>query len=317
VADFAAGRGQSVYRAAAPPAIDQLPPPRYDLLPHSRIGAWLPAQAARGCPLPCSFCSVTAFHQGRYRKRPVEQVVRDVRLARRQGVSHIAFIDDNITIDPNFAGALFEALIPEKITWMSQASLQIAGRPDLLALARRSGGRLLSFGIESLNPSSLALVEKGWQAPDDYVEAIRRIRAQGIDVSTEMIIGFDTDSPDVFQRTLRFLLDNRISVPRVHILTPIPGTPLFGQLEREGRILHHDYARYTGGQVVFRPLQFTAEELQAAYWKLYTRLFSWRNIAHRVLPNPAGLGPFMRGVVLGTNLHYRGHVRRRITPGIV
>lgn len=313
LADFAAGRLRRIYQGRAPD-IATLPLPRYDLLPGRLLGPWRPVQATRGCPFTCDYCSITAYFGQRYRKRPVDQVIRDVRAA---GTRFIAFIDDNIGVDWKWCAELWEALIPEGITWMSQCSLHIADRPEMLALARRSGCRLLSFGIESTNPASLANHDKAWNRPDRYPEAVARIRGHGIDVSTEMIIGLDGDDSTTFRKTYDFLMDNEISVPRIHIMTPVPGTPLYRRLEEEGRIDETDLARFTGGQVVFRPLAFDRDELQREYWRLYEKLFTRRAILHRIGRNHARLGAFMRAFVIGVNLHYRGHIRRRITPGIV
>jgi len=111
--------------------------------------------------------------------------------------------------------------------------------------------------------------------------------------------------------------DNRISVPRVHILTPIPGTPLYDTMRAEGRILVEDFTQYSGGRVVFKPRLMEPERLQQKYWNMYERLFSWKGILHRVGRNHAGLEPYMSAFVFGVNLHYRAHIHRRITPGIV
>jgi radical SAM superfamily enzyme YgiQ (UPF0313 family) len=315
--DAAAGRLQRVYRAGDPPDIASLPVPRYDLMDGARFGWWRPVQATRGCPFPCRFCSIAAFFRRTYRKRPVEAVLRDVHEAKRNGARAIAFIDDNIAVDFDWSAELFRALIPEKIVWISQCSLHIAERPDLLSLARRSGCQLLSFGIESTNEASLAAMHKEWNRPDRYAEAVRTIRRHGIEVSTEMILGLDADDGSVFERTYDFLMANRIAVPRVHIMTPIPGTPLYDELETDGRILSRDFSRYSGGKVVYRPRRISAEDLQAGYWKLYERLFTWRGIVRRVRRNPAKVGPLVRALTFGVNLHYRNHIRRRICPGIV
>jgi radical SAM superfamily enzyme YgiQ (UPF0313 family) len=209
------------------------------------------------------------------------------------------------------------ALIPEKIIWMSQCSIHISDKPDMLALAYKSGCRLLSFGIESTNPESLASVEKDFNKPANYEAALRTIRKHGIDVSTEMIIGMDGDREDVFQNTYDFILKNRISIPRVHILTPVPGTPLYKELLDEGRILHDDFSQYSGGRVVFKPKNIDPVDLQKNYWKLYEQLFTRTNILKRISGSPLFQGPYMRAVVLAINLHYRSHIRQRITPGIV
>lgn len=315
--DFAAGRLQSIYRMTRRPDIASLPLPRYDLMNRPTLGIWRPVQATRGCPFTCSFCSITSFFNQSYRKRPVDQVIRDVRAAKRSSSRYIAFIDDNIGVDWDYAAELWQALISEKILWMSQCSLHIADHPDMLQLAYRSGCRLLSFGIESTDPQSLSWVDKAWNRPERYREAIETIRKAGIEISTEMIIGIDGDDASVFQKTYDFIMENRITIPRVHILTPVPGTPLHDQLEQEGRILSQDYGRYSGGQVVYRPLNLNPEELQKGYWQLYEKLFALRAIHWRAGHNLAGLWPYMRGIILAVNLHYRDHIHRRICPGIV
>lgn len=313
LADFSAGRMEPVYRGGVPD-IATLPVPRYDMLPRRLLGAWRPVQATRGCPFTCDYCSITAFFGQRYRKRPVHHVIRDVRAA---GSRFIAFIDDNIGVDWKWCAELWEALVAENVTWMSQCSLHIADRPDMLELARRSGCRLLSFGIESTSPTSLANHDKAWNRPERYADAVARIRDHGIDVSTEMIIGLDGDDESTFERTYDFLMGNEISVPRIHIMTPVPGTPLYRRLEEEGRIVESDLSRFTGGQVVYEPLAFDHEQLQREYWRLYESLFTRRAIFHRIRRNHARLGALMRAFVVGVNLHYRKHIRRRITPGIV
>ncbi|HAD83068.1 MAG: hypothetical protein A2509_01760 [Candidatus Edwardsbacteria bacterium RIFOXYD12_FULL_50_11] len=306
-----------VYVNEAPPDLNDLPVPRYDLFKGRHIGTWMPVQATRGCPFSCTFCSVSAFYSGKYRKRPVEMVIRDVRAATCTGRRRIAFIDDNIGADPVYFEELCTALAGENIIWMSQCSLTIADHPRLLALARKSGCRILSFGVESVNAESLKEIGKERNHPDRYANAIDLIRKNGIDVSTEMIIGFDGDDETVFERTYDFIMKNRISVPRIHILTPVPGTEIRSRLKSEGRITSDDFSCYSGGQVVFQPRAFSAARLQAEYWRLYQRLFSLPAIFHRTVHNNASLDIFTRIFVIGTNLHYRRHIKKRICPGIV
>ena len=315
--DFIAGRMRPLYTMFKRPDINTLPLPRYDLMNRKKLGFWRPVQATRGCPFPCTFCSIQTYFDRTYRKRPVDQIIRDVRAAKKSGSRFIAFIDDNIGVDWKFFEELMQALIPEKIIWMSQCSIHIAAYPDLLALAYRSGCRLLSFGIESTSTESLAWIEKEFNRPFEYKQALNTIRKFGIDVSTEMILGMDGDDDSVFQRTYDFVMDNRISVPRIHILTPIPGTPMYRELEDAGRILSQDFDRYSGGQVVFRPAKIDPEELQKNYWKLYRHLFTAKAILRRMAGIPLKMGPTMRGVILAVNLHYRNHIDRGITPGIV
>jgi radical SAM superfamily enzyme YgiQ (UPF0313 family) len=315
--DFRNGRLQSLYKMDRRPDINTLPLPRYDLMNKRKIGFWRPVQATRGCPFPCTFCSIQSFFQRSYRKRPVDQVIRDVRAAKKSGSRFIAFIDDNIGVDWNYFTELMTALIPEKIIWMSQCSIHIADKPEMLQLAYQSGCRLLSFGIESVNQESISWIEKDFNHPALFKQSIKTIRKHGIDVSTEMIIGMDGDDNSVFQKTYDFIMNNRISVPRVHILTPVPGTPLYSQMTDEGRIINRDFGKYSGGQVVFRPKNIKPDELQTNYWKLYEHLFTRSGILKRTLGSPFPLASIMRGVVMAINLHYRNHIKHRITPGIV
>lgn len=315
--DFLSGELKSHYPMRQRPAIETLPLPRYDLMTPSEKGLWMPVQATRGCPFPCEFCSIQSYFDRSYRKRPVDQIIRDVRAARAAGTRYISFIDDNIGVDWSFFEELMHALIPERIYWASQCSIHLADRPDMMALAYRSGCRILSFGVESVSRTSVESVGKTFNHPSRYPELLARIHDHGIAVSTEMILGLDGDTEETFELTYRLLQDCRIPLPRVYILTPVPGTQMHRQFEEEGRIFNHDIGDYNGGKCVFTPRGMTAAQLDENYWKLYERIYSLRSIARRMRGVPKGMEPRLRAFILGTNLHYRSHVRQRITPGIV
>lgn len=315
--DFLKGNIEPTYEMVDVPDISSFPTPAYDKFNSKYYGLWRPVQATRGCPFPCTFCSISSFFNRSYRKRSIEQVIRDVRAAKANGSKYIAFIDDNIGVDFNYCKELWEALIPEKIIWISQCSIQIAQHDDMLQLAYRSGCRILSFGIETLNEDSLSHIDKEWNNPNNYAKAFANIKRHGIDISTEMILGLDGDDEQVFENTFNFLMENNISLPRMYILTPVPGTSMFNELESEGRIFDYDYLKYVGGSVVYHPKKMSADTLQKGYWSLYKKLYSTKNIFKRLKSNPAKLGLYMRGFVLGTNLIYQNHIRRGITPGIV
>lgn len=315
--DFLAGHLQECYPMTERPDVATLPPPPYHLMSEGEKGLWRPVQATRGCPFPCQFCSIQAFFERGYRKRPIARILEDVRAARATGSRYITFIDDNIGVDWQFFADLMEALVPEQIIWASQCSLHIADRPDMLALAYRSGCRILSFGLESVNPASVASVDKTFNQPARYAELLGRIRDHGIVVSTEMIVGMEGDTEATFEHTYRFLMDNRVPLPRLYIMTPVPGTGMYREFAAEGRIFNHDLADYNGGKCVFRPRGMSAQTLQESYWKLYESLYTYPAIARRMRGVPRDASLPLRGFILATNLHYRGHVRRRITPGIV
>lgn len=313
--DFERGALERVYHGThGPPAF---PTPRYDLLAEKPIGHFLPVQVGRGCPHRCDFCSIAAAYGGRYHRREIPEVLRDVRAARSLGFRRVLLLDDNIAADPRYALALFAEVERLGVEWMGQCALSIAHEPALLAAAARSGCTTLSFGLESVNQGSLDAVGKRFYRVEEYEGAIAAIRAAGIEVSTEMILGLDDDGPDTFERTVEFVLRNRISLPRFYVLTPIEGTPLHARFLEAGRIFDAEPGHYDAATVVFRPARMAPETLQEGYWRVYDRVFTLGAILRRVLG-----GAVRRSVpwvlfLLAVNLHYRRHVRRRICPGMV
>jgi radical SAM superfamily enzyme YgiQ (UPF0313 family) len=317
VNDARLGRLEKTYKAAELDDLSDLPVPRFDLIPKKKIGFWLPVQAGRGCPYHCDFCSITSFYNGVYRTRPLDQVARDIEAIITLGIHKILLLDDNIGADPVFATDLFRMLKEFKIQWMTQCSLTIARRPDLLNLAAESGCVCMSFGLETIKQSNLATVNKSFLNVDEYESAIKEIRSAGIDVSTEMMLGMDEDDPDVFEETIDFLVRNRISVARLYIITPIPGTPLYERWKVQGRIFEDDWSRYTGGNVVFHPKKMSAQELQEKYWLTYERLYSLGNLFKRFFLKKRIKGFLIPLFFLGANFQYRRHISQRICPGIV
>lgn len=317
MADFLNGGLKKEYFMAKRPEIDKIPLPPYHLMSSEEKGLWMPVQATRGCPFPCNFCSIQAYFDRGYRKRPIDQIIRDVRAAKSEGSGFITFIDDNIGVDWKFFEELMTALIPEKIKWASQCSLHIADKPDMLDLAYKSGCRILSFGFESVNPESNNAVGKTFNHPENYGRLIKQITESGITVSSEMIVGMEHDTEEIFDHTYQFLVKNKVPLPRVYILTPVPGTGMYDEFINENKIFDFDMGNYNGGKAVFNPTLMSADTLQMNYWKLYDKLYSYRSILKRMGGIPKKMESKLRAFIWGTNLHYRSQVKKRITPGIV
>lgn len=313
--DFERGALARVYRGER--SAPSFPVPRYDLLARKRIGAFLPVQVGRGCPHRCEFCSIAAAYGGHYHRRELADVVRDVRAARSLGFRKVLLLDDNVAADRAYALRLFAEVERLGVEWMGQCALSIAAAPELLAAAARSGCTTLSFGLESLNQESLDGVGKRFARADEYQAALAAVRAAGIEVSTEMILGLDGDGEDTFARTAAFVLENRIALPRFYVLTPVDGTPLHARLRSEGRILDEDPGRYDAATVVFRPARMSPEALQRGYWAVYERVFTPSAILRRVLGGAVRRSLGWVLFLLLVNFHYRRHVRRRICPGMV
>ncbi len=297
--------------------LDGLPVPRYDYLTRKPIGTMLPVQAGRGCPHRCSFCSIACIYKGRYMARPVDDVMRDIHAVRALGYKSFYLLDDNIVSNPRFLEELGRRIAPLRMTWASQCSLRLARSSRLLDLVAKSGCNMMSFGIESITQEGLDRLNKAWVRVDEHEELLGRIQEAGILPSTEMILGTDGDTEESIRETAAFIERARIPIPRFYILTPMPGTELYDQMKRDGRLLTEDHRRYNGSECVHRPEKIAPERLTELYWWLYRKVFSRRSILRRTVLNPwFARRPQLGLFSLAVNLHYRKYVMKRVPPNI-
>jgi radical SAM superfamily enzyme YgiQ (UPF0313 family) len=308
LADIEFGGGRGIYRHKILPDLAATPVPRRDLTaPWARHYATRHAvQTGRGCCHGCRFCSVTAFHRQTCRHRPLDHVLAELRALPR----NFMFVDDNIIADPDYARALFAAMVPLRKRWVSQCSLRIADDPALLALARRAGCVGLFVGLESLSAANLDSVGKSINTERDSNERIRAIRRAGIGVQAAVIVGLDHDGVDVFGRTLRFLQAARVDALQLSILTPLPGTPLFDEFEAAGRIADPDWSHYDFRHVVIAPAGMTARDLQDGADWLYAQFYRLDRIVVRTLRGLWLAGPLPALFCWRLNLTYRYDNRR-------
>ena len=249
-----------------------------------------PLLVTRGCPFACEYCSVAKYHDHGYRKRPVGDVLRDIRDIRAMGSQNVLFLDDNPVADLAYARDLLRAMRPLEVRWSSQCTIQIAQDRELLDLAAESGCSLLSIGFETIKQSNLTELNKSWAKSKDYAEMIREIRRRGIQIVALIMLGLDDDTPEDFDRTLEFLIENKVALAKFHLPLPYPGTPFYERMEREGRILTRDWNHYHYGNAVIRPLAMTPEAAVSKYWATYNGFFSLRSILRRfLLPAPRNL----------------------------
>lgn len=294
------------------------PLPRYELLLGKKIGNFLPVQAGRGCPKTCSFCSIYCLYRGQYLKREISEVIRDIKRIRELGFKQFLLLDDNIFSDRDYAVKLCAEIKKLKMKWMTQCSIDIAKDEELLEIISKSGCYVLSFGLESITRESLVSMNKSWADPDKYAEQIRIIRRHGIDISTEMVVGAEGDTLESIQNTADFIADNHIAVPRFYILTPIPGTKFFDEMQAQNRIYNTDIYSYNGCEAVHIPKNMTPEELTKAYWDLYNKVYSVRCIIKRtLLTSSVFRRPFQAFFYFFVNLFYRKQIKKGIVPNII
>jgi radical SAM superfamily enzyme YgiQ (UPF0313 family) len=295
--------GAALRQAAGAPAFTTPPARRRLLAKTARHYVTINAvQTTRGCPHACRYCSITAFHRRSYRRRPVAEVLDELR-----GIGgDFIFVDDNIAADRAYATELFAAMVPLRRTWVSQCSIEVADDPDLLARMHAAGCRGLFIGIETTNAANLAAMGKAFNQTATYRERIARIRRAGIGIVAGIIVGLDHDDPRVFEDTLRFLGGAGIDAVQVNILTPLPGTPLFEDLEGAGRVIDRDWSHYDFRHVVFRPVGMTTAELQAGADWLYAQFYRLDRILLRFVRGvfTTGLVPAVLGLRLGLTYRY-------------
>ena len=292
------------------------PLPRYDLVVKKKIGDFLPVQAGRGCPNTCSFCTISCLFKGRYIRREIDEVMRDIKYIKSLGFKKFLLVDDNIVSDPDYMLELCRQIKPLKMKRMSHCAIQIADNPELLKAVAESGCYVLSFGLENINPDALRSVGKSWCDPNDYYRIIKTVNDAGIEVASEMIVGMDTDTPSSLEETARFAENSNIVAPKFYCLTPIPGTQLNKQMSEEsGRIASSDVLEYKPSKSVLNTPNMSADEITREYWKLYKRLYSVKNILKRTLFNKRMLKhPARTLFFLGVNLVYRSQIKRGVAP---
>jgi radical SAM superfamily enzyme YgiQ (UPF0313 family) len=303
LADFLDGRLAKRYQAESPHDLSGLPHPRLDLLNHRAYSFANIMETGRGCPHHCQYCSVTAYWGNRYRFRPVPEVVEEL-AAMPPGV--VTFVDDNIFGNPARARALLQAIKPLGRCWQAQSDLRVARDPELLRLAAESGCEWLFIGLETTDPENLkSMGKRELNLAGDFSSSLAAIRQAGIKIFGSFILGMDHDDVSAFARTVRFCIEQKLEGANFYIFTPYPGTPLFAQMESEGRLLHRDWSKYDSNHVVFRPKLMTPEELMQGYLWTYRNFYSLGSIWKRVFRPRRDLGR-----VLASNLGRRMNYRR-------
>ncbi len=284
--DFKNNRLQTVYKCEKFHDLQNLPTPRYDLVDKSKYFATtMPVQASRGCPFNCDFCTVTKFFGGSYRFRPVDEVIKDVKAT---GSKRIFFVDDNIIANRAYAKELFEKLIPLKIRWGGQSTINLGRFPELCKLAAESGCYFLCLGVESINQGSLETISKPQNNVEEYYKLLGTIKENGVSVQLSMIVGFDNDDESIFPQTIKFVSDIKPYLVSINVPIPYPGTRFTENLEKQGRILHKDWSKYIRGTVVFKPTLLTSEQLELRAFETFKEIYSIPSIITRSLDQPFG-----------------------------
>ena len=279
--DFSRGDLKPIYQARDHGEFDlaAAPMPRFDLLDPEKYNR-ITVQTSRGCPHKCEFCASSILLTPRYKLKPVEKVIAEIRAIKAIWPHpFIEFADDNSFVNKEHYKHLMRELAKEDIRWFTESDLAVADDPELLSLMRDAGCEQVLIGLESPRTSSLAGIElaANWKARrrDKYLGAIERIQSHGITVNGCFILGLDGDTPDVFDEVFSFVRESGLYEVQVTLLTPFPGTPLYQRLLDEGRIIdpgNWNLCTLFDHNII--PRGMSLEELRTGFLRLVGDLYS-------------------------------------------
>ncbi len=240
--DLRVGRWQDEY-SGTQPSLALTPLPRWDLYPNDR--AWLGSvQTSRGCPFQCEFCDVIQYLGRRQRHKPIANVLRELDELYRLGYRSVFFADDNFTASRQYAKELLLALRDwnlrqesGKLIFSTQLSIDAAKDDELLRMCAEAGLIHVFIGIETPNTESLLETRKLQNVGVDLATQVQRFYDHGIFVLAGMIVGFDHDNADIFERQHALANDAALPVLTLGALVAPSATPLHERLRTEGRLL--------------------------------------------------------------------------------
>jgi radical SAM superfamily enzyme YgiQ (UPF0313 family) len=258
-------------------------------------GGWgtfriIPVESGRGCPYGCEFCTVTGFFGDSIRFRTNESVVNELlllkaRAQKERGQIAIFFIDDNFAINIKRTKSLLRDIIAAgaQMNWVAQISANLLRDQELVDLIAASGGKWVFIGMESIDPTNLKDVNKGFNKPEEYAAVLERLAQRNVYAITSFIFGMDNDTVGCAERTLEQIRTWPPGLPIFGLLTPLPATPLYKRLEVAGRLTRpKHWKEFIPFAMAHTPLKMTIDEAHAEVnygWRL---AYSPEALAHAV-----------------------------------
>ncbi len=277
--DFDRGAARRVYATSEFPDLKHTPAPMWELANLQRY-AWMSVQFSRGCPFDCEFCSITTMLGHRPRTKTTAQVIAELDGLHRSGWrGPVFFVDDNFIGNKR---VLKEDLLPALIQWQqgkpgtpfsTEASINLADDEELMRLMAEAGFNTVFVGIETPEEASLAECNKRQNRGRDLVTEVKRIQRAGLEVEGGFIVGFDSDTPNVFARQIEFIQKSGIVTAMVGLLQAIPGTKLYQRLSGQGRLVGQTTGNNLDGTTNFIP-RMQRETLRAGYRSVMGHLYA-------------------------------------------
>ena len=278
--DVSKGKLKNKYKSDVPVDLSQSPIIQKDLLKSSKYLYTNILYTSRGCPFSCDFCyNSCEYVQKLFRNRSITKIINEIQTF---PTSQVMFIDDNFIGNISWTKKFLNSIKYLNLTWHAAVSTNLVNHISVLDDMAISGCKSLFIGFESINKKSINHAHKYQNKINKFDKLIKEIHDRGIMVNASLVFGFDYDYPDIFQKTLEWLLYNKIDTVTAHILTPYPGTKLFNRLKEEDRIISFDWSLYNTSNVVFIPKNMTKEELYEGYRSVYKQFYSFKNILNRM-----------------------------------
>ena len=285
--DLDAGCAQHVYTSSEFPEIEHTPTPLWELLEIKHY-ATMAIQYSRGCPFDCEFCNITVLLGHRPRVKTAEQIIHELNALYAIGWrSGIFFVDDNFIGNKKH---IKESLLPALIKWRkdkigvsfhTEVSINLADDEELLNLMSQAGFDMVFIGVETPDEESLSECNKKQNRNRDLVEDIKRIQRSGMQVQGGFIIGFDSDTPSIFQRQIDFIQKSGIVTAMVGLLQAPLGTRLYERLKGENRLLSAFSGDNVDGSTNIIP-KMNMDVLQKGYKMVVNYLYAPKNYYERV-----------------------------------
>jgi len=286
--DLMNGEAKHIYKTSDFADLQSSPVPDYSLIKHNKYNS-LALQYTRGCPFNCEFCDITALYGHKVRTKSKEQVLNELENLYNTGWrSNVFFVDDNFIGNK---AKLKESLLPAMIKWMrshdypftfmTEASINMADDPELLDLMVQSGFDQVFIGIETTEEASLIECNKIQNHKRDLMGSVKIIQSAGIEVTAGFIVGFDNDSPSVFQQMIEFIQHSGIITAMVGLLNAPRKTKLYERLEKEGRIINEWTGDNTDYSMNFVP-KMNKQILMKGYQNILHGIYASRPYYERI-----------------------------------
>jgi len=328
VEDMVKGRLKKVYEAPLAPSLENIPPPRYDLI-EPDFAVPIVTEATRGCKYRCSFCQLT-IKATPFRFRPIEDVIRDL-TATTQLPFHkrkmAMLLDNNLGGDLGYAKELLKEIAKLKLWGLgTQFSFDCLHDDEFVDLLVKARCGMAFIGLESLNEPSLSSVHKKQNKVEEYKELFERLKKRGILTFTGLMLALDEDTPSYYKSMPEKLDEIDPSSILLSISIPIPGTPFHKQVESEGRIFDRDLSHYEGDHLVFTPKRVSPDEVFEAFHRINKHFYSWKSILKRWWRFISTMSPdgkifkwifnslFISFILFKLSIFQRDHAQKKVYP---